>query len=214
MIILIGGTKGGTGKTTIATHLAIMRAAEGKDLLLVDADDQETASDFSLLRNENMDGSAGFTCVKLTGKAVRTEVNRQIDKYDDIVIDCGGRDTTSLRAAITVADLVLVPFIPRSFDIWTIDKVSDLIEDGQAALNPELKAYTFLNRTDPRGSDNKDAADILRENTIMGFLDAPIVNRKAFGNAAADGLAVTELRAKDVKAIGEIGALYGKVFQG
>jgi chromosome partitioning protein len=45
MIYTIGGIKGGCGKTTIATNLTILMAAEGRDVLLVDADDQETVTD-------------------------------------------------------------------------------------------------------------------------------------------------------------------------
>ena len=52
MIIIAGGIKGGSGKTTVATNLAVIRAGEGHDVLLVDADDQETATDFTNLRNE------------------------------------------------------------------------------------------------------------------------------------------------------------------
>ena len=51
MIIVVGGIKGGSGKTTVATHLAILRAQAGHDVLLIDADDQETATDFTILRN-------------------------------------------------------------------------------------------------------------------------------------------------------------------
>ncbi len=47
MIIVCGGTKGGTGKSTTAVNLAVIAASEGGDVLLVDADDQESASDFS-----------------------------------------------------------------------------------------------------------------------------------------------------------------------
>ena len=100
MIITVGGIKGGSGKTTIATNLTVQRAAEGRDVLLVDADDQETASDFTMLRNDKLETGAGFTSIKLTGPAVRTEVRRLADKYDDIIIDTGGRDTTSQRAAL------------------------------------------------------------------------------------------------------------------
>jgi len=212
MVVLVGGIKGGSGKTTIAAHLAIMRVYDGQDVLLVDADEQGTASDFTLLRNENTNGNAGYTCVKLTGKSVRNEVNRQTKKYDDIIIDCGARDTTSLRAAITVSDIILVPFIPRSFDLWTIDQIADLIEESRASLNLDMEAYTFLNRTDPRGTDNLDAAEILQENDLLDFLDTPIVNRKAFSNAVAAGLAVTELPQRDEKAIAEITALYKRLF--
>lgn len=55
MILVCGGIKGGVGKTTLATNIAVMRAAEGKDVLLVDADDQGTASDFTAIRNETLE---------------------------------------------------------------------------------------------------------------------------------------------------------------
>ena len=212
MIVVSGGTKGGSGKTTIATNLAILRAAEGRDVLLVDADDQETASDFTVLRNERLGERAGYTSIKLTGAAVRTEIKRQVGKYDDIIIDAGGRDTASQRAALTVADVLLAPFVPRSFDIWTIEKVSELIQEIQP-VNPDLTGYTFLNRADPSGPDNDEAADVLREVEALTFLDTPLVYRKAFGKAAAQGLAVTELRPVDDKAVAEMMALYRAVFR-
>jgi chromosome partitioning protein len=46
MILVTGGIKGGSGKTTVAINLAVMRARAGFDVLLIDADDQESASDF------------------------------------------------------------------------------------------------------------------------------------------------------------------------
>jgi len=117
MIVVVGGIKGGSGKTTVATNLAVIRAAEGRDVILIDADDQETASDFTILRNERQVEAPSYTSIKLTGAAVRTETLRLREKYEDIIIDTGGRDTTSQRAALTVADMLLVPFVPRSFDV-------------------------------------------------------------------------------------------------
>ena len=211
MIITVGGIKGGSGKTTIATHLAIMRTAAGRDVLLVDADDQETATDFTALRNERYPEGAGYTSIKLTGPAVRTETLRLKEKYQDIVIDTGGRDTTSQRAALTASDALLVPFVPRSFDIWTVEKVGALVDEIKA-VHGALQAFIFLNRADSRGSDNEDAAEVLRSMESLTLLEATIGQRKAFGNAAAEGLAVTELRQPDAKAISEVQALYNLVF--
>jgi len=162
MILVAGGIKGGSGKTTVATNLAIMRALQGCDVLLIDADDQETATDFTTLRNERRADGAGYTSIKLTGPAVRTETLRLAAKYDDIVIDTGGRDTSSQRAALTVADVLLVPFVPRSFDVWTLEKVAALVAEMQT-VNPKLTALTFLNRADPRGHDNVEAQEVLKE---------------------------------------------------
>lgn len=207
MIVVVGGIKGGSGKTTIATNLAIMRALDGSDVLLIDADDQETATDFTMLRNERVQAQATYTSIKLTGQAVRTETLRLAGKYADVVIDTGGRDTTSQRAALTVAGVLLVPFVPRSFDVWTIEKVSQLVDEMRVA-NPDLKAYMFINRADPSGRDNDEASDVLRDTDGLEFIPTPVGARKAFGNAAAQGLAVSELRPQDAKASQEMWALY------
>lgn len=211
MIIVVGGIKGGSGKTTIATNLAIMRSLKNKDVLLIDADDQETSTDFTTLRNEVLENGAGYTNIKLTGASVRTETLRLKDKYDDIFIDTGGRDTTSQRAALTIANILLVPFVPRSFDVWTIEKVSNLVTEIKA-VNPDLKAYMFINRADSRGQDNEDAAEVLKETEDLSFIDTPIISRKAFSNASANGLGVTELKPQDAKATEEINKLYRYIF--
>lgn len=211
MIVTIGGIKGGSGKTTIATNFSVMRALRGRDVLLIDADDQETATDFTALRNAQVENGAGYTSIKLTGPAVRTETLRLKGKYDDIIIDTGGRDTTSQRAALSVSDVFLVPFVPRSFDVWTIEKVAAIVEEMRQA-NPDLTAYTFINRADPRGSDNQDASQVLRDTPTLALLDASIGQRKTFGNAAAEGLAITELRQADSKACAEINSLHDLIF--
>ncbi len=211
MIIVCGGTKGGTGKSTMAVNLAVLAASEGADVLLVDADDQESASDFSVLRNESRNEGAGYTCIKLTGPAVRTEIQRLAPKYDHVIVDTGGRDTTSQRAGLAVADVFLVPFLPRSFDVWVIGRVAGVVEEMRT-VNPELKAYAFLNRADPRGQDNIDAAEVIRENEALELLDTPLGSRKAFSNAAAQGLAVTEIKPQDPKATAEMVMLFQRVF--
>ncbi len=206
-IFTVGGIKGGSGKTTVATNLTVLLASDGRDVLLVDADDQETATDFTVWRNKNADGQAGYTAIQLSGDAVRTEILRLAAKYDDIVIDTGGRDTTSQRAAMTVSDIYLVPFVPRSFDVWTLERVAKLIEEMRPA-NPALRAYAFLNRADAGGNDNADAAEYLKDAKYIEFIDIPLGGRKAFSNAAAEGKGVTELKRKDPKAEAEIRALY------
>ena len=211
MIIVCGGIKGGSGKTTVATNLAVIRSAQGSDVLLIDADDQETATDFTTQRSERLEGEAGYTSIKLTGAAVRNQTLRLKEKYQDIIIDTGGRDTTSQRAALSVADLLLVPFVPRSFDVWTIEKVSDLVGEMRQA-NTSLKAFTFINRADPRGQDNDGAAEVLKESPELQFIEPQLGNRKAFGNAAAAGLAVTELKPEDEKAAEEMMLLIQYLF--
>jgi len=214
-IVVIGGTKGGVGKTTLATNLAVMRSRAKKDVLLVDADEQGSATDFTAVRNETLEnqGGAGYTSIQLHGSAVRSEVLRLAPKHDDTVIDVGGRDTAGQRAALSIADIYLIPVFPGSFDIWTLESVAQLVEEARA-FNEKIQAFCLLNKADPKGADNEEAAAIAREIAGLVYLDCSIVNRKAFRNGAAKGLAVVELKPSDSKAIEEIEKLYKLVFAG
>ena len=213
MILTVGGIKGGTGKTTVATSFACIAAGQGK-VLLVDADDQKTASDFTSVRNQDHSEAPSYTCIRLTGKNVRSEILKIAGDYDHVVIDTGGRDTTSQRAALSLSDILLIPFSPRSFDIWTMDQVSSLVEE-MSAVNPGLKAFAFINHADTgRGSENEDAAAMLKDCKSLTFLDAPLGRRKAFSHAATAGLSVTELQRphRNQQAIEEIMALFQHCF--
>lgn len=213
MILTVGGIKGGTGKTTVATNFACIAAGRGAKVLLVDADDQKTASDFTAARNQDHPDAKTYTCFRLTGKNVRTEIMKIAKDYDHIIIDTGGRDTTSQRAALTLSDILLIPFAPRSFDIWTIDQVVSLVEDMEA-VNPKLQAFAFINHADAHGSENTDAATMLGDSKAITFIDAPLGRRKAFSHAATEGLSVVELPRphRNQQAINEIMTLFSRCF--
>lgn len=205
MILSVGNIKGGVGKTTLAVNLAILRANEGKDVLLVDGDEQRTALTFTDLRSELL-GQPGYTAVSLQGAALRTQIRQLTSKYDDIVIDVGGRDTGSLRAALTVTETLLIPMQPRSFDLWAIDQMIELITEARE-INEGLRTLVVLNAADAQGRDNEDAAAALNEVPGMEILKVFIGRRKAFPNAASTGRAVTEYMPKDAKAIEELQSL-------
>jgi chromosome partitioning protein len=131
--------------------------------------------------------------------------------YNDVIIDVGGRDTTSQRSALTVADLLIVPFKPRSLDIWTLGALKEMI-DEIAAVNPLLKCLAVVNQADSRGPDNEAAMEILRECSEIECYGNSIGYRKAFGNAASEGLAVTEMKERDKKACEEMRLLHDYVF--
>jgi chromosome partitioning protein len=210
MILVAGGIKGGSGKTTLATNLVVMRSQKGREVLLVDADDQQSAAEFTELRAEELD-DAGYTCIRLDDKAVRDQVKRLKNKYDDVIIDTGGRDTTSQRAALTIADTLIVPFGPRSLDIWTLERVEELVADARA-INPDLEAYSFINRADHQGSYNKETREVLTDSDHIEFISPTLGDRKAFAIAFDYGQSIIEYTPRDKKAIAEMETLYEAVF--
>ncbi len=209
MIITVGGIKGGVGKSLVATNLTVMRSRKGKRVLLVDGDEQGTSGDWVDQRIA-MGVETPWTTIRLKAAGVRTEVIKLARDYDDIIIDCGGRDTASLRAALTVSDIFLIPFQPKSFDIWTATKVATLIEEAKI-INCRLHSYAFINCANARGSDNDDAKEILAKTEGISLLSTTIGLRKAFSNATAEGLGIDETR-NDKKALNEMENLHNAVF--
>ena len=206
MVYTVGGIKGGSGKTTIATNLTVFLLQQGRDVILIDADDQESATDFTSFRHQTLNGEVGYTAVKVTGRELNAQVMRLSSKCDDIVIDTGGRDTVSQRSALTASNVYLVPFAPRSLDIWTLRKVENLIAEV-LPFNPGLRCLTFINKAGARGTYKEEAAELLRSSEFLHFLDTAVGNRISFANAAAAGLGALEVKPTDEKAIAEINDL-------
>lgn len=206
MIIAVANTKGGTGKTTTALQLALLRLHQGFDVWLVDGDDQQSALTAVSIRSEN-DVKPSLACSAYSdARTIRSQIEAQRKKWDDIIIDVGGRDTGALRAALLVCDVLLVPVQPRSYDVWALSRLEDIIKEARD-IGAEFDAYCFLSCADSQGADNEEAASVMKECEEMQFLDCPIGRRKAFATAGGAGLSVLEMRPKDYKACREIKAL-------
>ena len=213
MIVTVGNTKGGVGKTTIALNLAIARALAGRDVWLVDGDRQATALTAIGIRSE-LDRAPSIACAAYPdGPTLRSQVLKAREKYEDIVIDAGGRDSTALRAAMVISDILLVPFQPRSYDVWALNDIAALIDEARS-VRDDLRCYAVLNGADPgeNSNDNLEAARAVMELSQFDYLPTPLRRRKAFANAAGSGLSVLELKPEDGKASDELNNLILHLF--
>ncbi|MCC8998062.1 MAG: AAA family ATPase [Candidatus Contendobacter sp.] len=211
-IILIGGEKGGTGKTTLAVNLAALRALQGRDVLLIDTDIQASASYWAQSRDE-AGTQPRVACIQKFGKGLQTEVRDLAKRYQDLIIDAGGRDSLELRAALVAADRVYIPIQPSQFDIWTLGRMDDLVKTAQG-FNPELQAWVVISRasTNPSVNEVAEARNLLADFEHVQLSSAVIRDRIAYRKAARDGLSVEELKPSDPKAREEIQALFQEVF--
>jgi chromosome partitioning protein len=220
MILTVGGEKGGVGKSTLAVHLCYMLAAAGRDPLLIDADPQGSASNFTAARDDR-GAKPRLTCVQKLGKGLAHDVRALAARYSDVVIDTGGRDTAELRLAMLISETVVVPINCSAFNWWTLEKVDQLV--GEALLsNPDLRSLVLLNRapSNPMLRRRKiaTARDRLAsaEFSNLKLLDAALVERTVFQDNEEFGMTVWEasvLRGTiDSNACNEVAALYKEIF--
>lgn len=213
MILTVGNSKGGVGKSTLAVNIAVSRALSGRDVWLIDADRQGTSMTAISIRSEN-GVQPGIACAAYPdGPTLRAQVQHQAGKFEDVIIDAGGRDSTALRAALVLSDVLLVPFMPRSFDVWALSDIGALIEEARS-VRDGLRAYAVLNCADPgeASTDNTDAAAAVADFPMFEYLPTPIRRRKAFANAAGSGMSVLEQKPSDRKACDELNALLNALF--
>ena len=209
MIILIGSEKGGAGKTTIATNIASLLAINGRDVLLLDTDTQSTSSDWGALRDQGE--YPRVTVLQKTG-AINNEIIKIVSKYDDIVIDAGGRDSEEMRSALLVAHVWFIPVRASQFDVWTLAKMAKMYEQ-MAHFNPHLTPFVLVNgaSTHALHNDHSDVEELLKETTdLLTVSPAYICERSSYRKAAASGCGVCELKGKDFdrKAAQEMEKLY------
>lgn len=217
MIIAIGNTKGGVGKTNTSVSIAAARAKAGKRVWLVDGDRQATAQKAITLRAES-GILPGIACSAYSdGPTLRAQVLQQKDLYDEIIIDVGGRDSTAMRAAMMLADVMLVPFEPGNYEVWAMDDLAELVREANSHRDG-LRVYSFLNKAEPKedSEDNREAAEVVSSYEEFQHLPQKLVKRKSFSHSAGNGLTVSEWRNKsgkrDLMAIAELDALISAVF--
>lgn len=212
MIILIGGEKGGTGKTTVATNLAAMRVIKGHDVLLVDTDKQGSASAWSDMR-DTRNIEIRVPNIQKFGSNLASDIRDFKSRYEDVIIDAGGRDSVELRAAMTIADIMYIPVQASQFDIWTLSIMNDLIYQAKG-FNPTLAPLILINRapTNPVVNEVTESKSVFDGFENLKLSSSILKERISYRKAARSGLAIIELDKLDSKSILEITNLYNEVF--
>jgi chromosome partitioning protein len=195
MIYLVGSSKGGAGKSTVAVNLAALLASQlERDVLLVDTDKKQPSS---TLWNRLRGGAdvAQLSSMIIEAADIVREVKRQARKYDDVVIDAGGHDSAELRAALLVADVVLMPAAPALFDVAALTTDCALLNVAHN-FNPHLKAFLVINNasTNHQETGTRDMREQL-PNLVPNYvvLDSVLRRRAAYDACKQSGLGVVEV---------------------
>lgn len=235
-IILIAGLKGGTGKTTTAANLGVALHLQGKDVLLVDTDDQENLNKWSALRAETAEIYDGkdwpewFRSLRLTkapgrinvsikkGRDVRNFLADQTERYDHVIVDAGGYDSAEFRSAMLVADIWVAPVDVSAYSIQTFGMLGQLLNQANDYRSTPLPARCFVSRGDVRDLtfERDQLRNSLAADPELGdfvVLDTIVRSRKVFKKAEEVGLGVLEWPRRDVKASTEVSNLTDAILE-
>lgn len=207
MIVALLNQKGGVGKTTLALHLAGQWAAKGKRVLVVDADPQASALDWS--EHRAREGLARlFGVVGLPRDLLHRELPEASSGYDRIVIDGPPRVTGIARSALIAADLVLIPATPSPMDGWASAEMLRLLAEARV-YRPDLPARLLLNRCAARTVIARETLDELADHDPPA-LAAHVGQRVVFADAARSGRLAQEVAPGGLAAT-EIAALAAEI---
>ena len=207
-VITIGSQKGGPGKSTCATNLAVCLKLQGYQVILVDADIQRNSSNWSEYRDEQ-DNLISIPTVQKLGNVCQTlkELNNH---YDYVIVDAAGRDSRELRTALFASHLLVVPFRASQFDLDTITKMNEIVEDARDK-NQYLVVRSLINQA-PTQTLNTEVADtkaVLKQCAQFPAFKTIVKARKAFRQAIVEGKSAIEMR--DSKAAGEMFSLVHEI---
>lgn len=198
-IITVAQQKGGSGKTTLAVHLAVHFLRSGRSIAVLDTDPQGSLGRWFMTRVERTEGAPEMEFSTASAWGVGYEVTKLAREHDIVFVDTPPKADSDLRPALREADLVLVPVAASALDLWATESVLDLVD------RTRKPALTVLNRARPGTRVHAETVASMAE-LPAPVADAALNNRVIYAEAMGHGMGVTE-RARTGPAAAEVAAL-------
>ena len=209
-VITLFNQKGGCGKTTMTIQIAGTLALRGFKTLVVDMDDQNTATRWASQAADGAPFPAAIMNLAAMGGKMHREIKNQIDNYDFIIIDCPPAALSPApSSAMLISDLALIPIVPAPADMWASVAAKKLALTVQAT-NEGLQIRVLPNMVQKNTNLARDTLDVLAEDTEIPMLNARIASRSAFRECQLTGSTVHSL-SKTSAATTEVDALTDEI---
>ena len=185
-VVAVLNQKGGSGKTTIATHLARAWQLSGKDVLLIDSDPQGSARDWASVREDHP-----LPVVGIDRPTIDRDL-KSVARKDVIVIDGAPQAADLAISAIKAASFILIPVQPSPYDIWATSDLVDLVKQRMELVDGKLKAAFVVSRAIKGTKISGEISEALKGYQLP-ILNTVITQRVIYPSSAASGTTVLDV---------------------
>jgi chromosome partitioning protein len=188
MVITVGNTKGGVGKSTISANLAAAGLCKGMKVLLIDADPQGSTMSWRTVREAD-----NIQAMQICTPTIHKDIERFSGGYDLTVIDAGGRDAKTFRSAVAAADVLLVPLLPSPYDVWGAEDTLEILKEVR--VYKDLPAFILFNQVREKTVMNRETREALNQyNEDILPLKTSLRYHEFYKTSVAKGLGIVEFR--------------------
>mgnify|MGYP002762561688 FL=1 len=199
-IVGVTNTKGGSGKSTVAIHVAHAAQEDGKDVCVVDADSQGTVKDWANARAS--DRQTPEVIYEDDPLSLHGTIERL--QHELVIVDSPGGLSEMTGEVLGVSDLTLVPVMPSVLDLWGMSEFEEVLKDQMERGLKVALVTTKYNHASKLGEQMAD--HIEEEYPYYHHFAGGLCSRVVYKRQMARGQTVLE--GSDEKAKNEVRVLY------
>ncbi len=196
-VITIAQQKGGTGKTTLAVHLALAFIKyQNLKVAIIDTDPQGSLGKWFMIRSEKniSNQNLTFKTASLWGAQYESKILKQ--DHDIVIIDTPPKIESDARPAIEAANLVIIPVAPSPVDFWATEAIIEIAKKAKRKILIQINRANHRSKLISKTYEYIKSINIPATKTLIG-------NRQIFIASMGEGKTVVEKQRKS-KAVEEI----------
>ena len=205
-VITIAQQKGGTGKTTLAVHLALAFIKyHNLKVAIIDTDPQGSLGQWYMIRSEKKlsNDNLTFKTASLWGAQYESKALKK--DHDVVIIDTPPKIESDARPSIEAADLVLIPMTPSHVDFWATEAIVEIAKKVSKKILIQINRANQRSKLISKTNEYIKSINISSTNTIIG-------NRQIYTSSMGEGKTAVEKQKKS-NAVEEIKKLSDQILE-
>ena len=189
-VITIAQQKGGTGKTTLAVHLAMAFIKyHGLKVAIIDTDPQGSLGKWFMIRSENKVSNENLTFKTASLWGAQYESKTLKNDHDIVIIDTPPKIEADARPSIEAADLVLIPMAASHVDFWATGAIAEMAKQAKKKILVQINRSNQRSKLINKTKDFIKSLDLSSTKIIIG-------NRQIYTSSMGEGKTAVEKQKK------------------